>query len=325
MIFTLFMNIFVLVFSAINLISINAQGLRTDERRQTAFNFFRRNKYDIIFLQETHWTQEKHFSIQQEWKGPILLNDGIDSACSVAILFSEKLDLKPEHVKCDSHGRTLATVITIENLELNLVNIYAPRTDTERRKFYMDLENLLRPENNILAGDLNSIDNARMDKHGGNPHARNSANKILSAVSSRNNLFDVWRNSRKTLREYTWAGRNTRDNSIIRTRIDKFLINRSLSPFVSKTSIKPYPNSDHDLITLNIDFTQQERGKGFWHFNNSLLADPIFAEEITAFWTNWLKEKSKFKNPLKWWDKAKSHFKGIAIQRSTILCKIEQN
>jgi len=28
---------------------------------------------------------------------------------------------------------------------------------------------------------------------------------------------------------------------------------------------------------------------------------------------------------LKWWDKAKSHFKTIAIQRSTILCKIERN
>ena len=152
-----------------------------------------------------------------------------------------------------------------------------------------------------------------MDKHGGNPDVRNSANKILSAVSSRNNLFDVWRNRHKTLREFTWTGRHTRDNSIIRTRIDKFLISQSLSPFISKTSIDPYPNSDHNLIALNIDFTQQERG----------LDDPIFADEIKAFWSNWLKEKPKFKNPLKWWDKAKSHFKTIAIQRSIILPKID--
>jgi len=54
---------------------------------------------------------------------------------SLAILFSKKLDLKPEHVKRDCHGRTLATVITIENPEVNLVNIYAPHTDTESRTF----------------------------------------------------------------------------------------------------------------------------------------------------------------------------------------------
>ena len=62
MTFTFTLNIFSLVFKALHLISINAQGLRSDDRRQTSFNFFRCNKYDVIFLLETHWTQEKHLN-----------------------------------------------------------------------------------------------------------------------------------------------------------------------------------------------------------------------------------------------------------------------
>ena len=88
MTFSYSFNIILLVFRALNLISINTQGLRSDERRQSAFNLFCRNKYDIIFLQETHWTLDKHQTIQQEWKEPILFNDGSEFACGVALLFT---------------------------------------------------------------------------------------------------------------------------------------------------------------------------------------------------------------------------------------------
>lgn len=325
MTFSIFLHFFLLAFSAFNLISINTQGLRSDERRQSAFNFFRRNKYDIIYLQETHWTPDKHQIIQSEWKGTILFNDGSESACGVAILFTERLDYNLKHVKRDDQGRTLAALITFENIDFNLINIYAPRSDTDRRTFYADLDQFLQPENNILAGDFNSIDNPRMDKLGGDPDARNSANKILSTVSARFDLLDIWRNRNRNLRAYTWTGRNTRDHSIIRTRIDKFLVNRTLSPLVIKSSIDPYAHSDHDIISLSLDVTQQERGQGFWHFNNTLLHDPIFTEEVTAFWSNWLIEKQHYANPLIWWDKAKKHFKDIAIKRATQHRKIERN
>ena len=89
-----FSNSIILViftFSAINVISMNTQGLRSVDRRQTAVNFFRRNKY-IIFLQETHTTTDIHLEIQHEWRGTILFNDGSAAACGVAILFNERLD-----------------------------------------------------------------------------------------------------------------------------------------------------------------------------------------------------------------------------------------
>lgn len=55
------------------------------------------------------------------------------------------------------------------------------------------------------------------------------------------------------------------------------------------------------------------------------MSDPIFSEEISDFWSKWLKEKDKYENLLTWRDKAKQHFKRIAIARSTTLRKIKRN
>lgn len=56
--------------------------------------------------------------------------------------------------------------------------------------------------------------------------------------------------------------------------------------------------------------------------DNTLLADPIFTDEITTFWNNWLTEKQTH-NLLHWWDKAKTNFKQIAIQQSSKLRKLK--
>ena len=62
-----------------SLISINIQGVTT------AFNFFKKHKYDIIFRKETHWTPDIQDSIQRAWAGPIYFNKGNDSACGIGI------------------------------------------------------------------------------------------------------------------------------------------------------------------------------------------------------------------------------------------------
>ena len=36
--------------------------------------------------------------------------------------------------------------------------------------------------------------------------------------------------------------------------------------------------TDHSLVVMNMIFTHQERGRGFWKFNNSLLSDPAYVK-----------------------------------------------
>ena len=115
--------------------SINCQGLRSADRRQTAFSFFTRSRFDIIFLQETHWTADMEIELQRDWQGHVSCTHGTNSARDVAILISSRLDYKVKETKRDNEGRVLNLVIEMDEQTINLVNVYAPNTDTERRNF----------------------------------------------------------------------------------------------------------------------------------------------------------------------------------------------
>ena len=61
--------IFLLVPIMFILASINAQGLRLAERRRAAFSFFKQKHFDIILVQETHWTDDIRQDIERDWGG----------------------------------------------------------------------------------------------------------------------------------------------------------------------------------------------------------------------------------------------------------------
>ena len=306
------------------LISINSQGLRNSNRRHTVFNLVKHRKYDVIFLQETHWTDDLNDCILREWGGNILFNNFEYNARGTAILFSPTFDYRMYNNTSDPHGRTVQTLIEHADRKFNLINIYAPNTNAERRIYFHSISTFISStEDNILGGDFNCIADHKLDKLGGNPFARQTAITILNTITQQHNLTDIWRDRNRDVKKFTWTGKNTQ-NSFIHTRIDKFFISSSLTPFVTKTDISPFSFSDHDLIMLTLDLHTQPRGESYWLFNNNLLDDDFFVTEINQFWTNWLTRKNDFNTPLKWWDTAKHNFKNIAVKRSTQLSKCQR-
>ena len=317
--------LFYLLVTMINIASLNSQGLRSSDRRQTAFSFFRRNRLDIILLQETHWTVDLDIQIKHEWDGEVFFNHGTNTARGVAILINPRLDCIVRQIKRDNHGRILNILLEMDDCTFNMVNIYAPRTDNERQTFFVKLDDFISTEHeNIIGGDFNCIANQRLDKCGGNPNARHLAAGTLQAICTQFNLTDVWRDRHKDKRNYTWTGRHPINGSFIRTRIDKFIISRTINHFVTDTSIKSYMHSDHDYVSLTLNLENIKRGLGFWHFNNELLADAAFEAEIKDFWTVWQTKYDDFADPLVWWDKAKNNFKTIAIRCAKIRGKAKR-
>ena len=309
------------------LASINCNGLRCPDKRKMAFSFFKRKRFDIIFLQETHWTVDLDMQIKREWEGDAFFAHGTNSSRGVAILIASRLDYNEKQIRRDNEGRVLNMLLEIDDRTLNLINVYSPSKDSQRRAFFSDLNRFLSDSNdNNLGGDFNCIFDSRLDKLGGVPNARQSASVLLNALNTRFSLVDVWRERHKNERNFTWTGRDPRDPSLfIRTRIDYFFICKPVNQCVTATNIQPYPDSDHDCLTLTIDFERIERGPGYWHFNNELLADVVFQEEIERFWSNWVEEFENFADPFEWWEKAKLSFKRIAIRRATIIGKIRRH
>ena len=60
---------FILILLMTILASVNCNGLRCPDKRKLAFSFFKRNRFDIIFLQETHWSIDLDMQIKREWEG----------------------------------------------------------------------------------------------------------------------------------------------------------------------------------------------------------------------------------------------------------------
>ena len=174
------------------LASINCNGLRCPDKRKLAFSFLKRNRFGIIFLQETHWTVDLDMQRKREWEGDAFFAHGTNSSRGVAILIASRLDYNEKQIRRDNDGRVLNMLLEIDDRTLNLIK------HSQRGAFFSDLNRFLSDSNdNILGGDFNCIFNSRLDNLGGVPNALQSASVLLSALNTRFCLVDVLRERRK--------------------------------------------------------------------------------------------------------------------------------
>ena len=87
------------------LTSLNVRGLSNFKKRRTIFCWCRKMKSDMIFLQETHSTQEIERHWEREWGGKMLFSHGANNARGVIILVRNGFDYNVDTVKIDSQGR----------------------------------------------------------------------------------------------------------------------------------------------------------------------------------------------------------------------------
>jgi hypothetical protein len=92
----------------------------------------------------------------------------------------------------------------------------------------------------------------------------------------------------------------------------------SLAPKVSKVLIGDRMRSDHHIIGIYITLTEFPRGRGYWKFNQSLLADKLFRSQAEEFITDFFRHNIGTSDPFIVWDTFKCAFRGHAIQYSSI-------
>ena len=82
--------------------------------------------------------------------------------------------------------------------------------------------------------------------------------------------MDPWRVMNEEERKYTWRRLNPTKKQ---ARLDFYLVSNSIFSFVTDSDIVPGYRTDHSGIILKIKLQENERGKGYWKFNNTLLKD----------------------------------------------------
>ena len=87
---------------SLKLLSLNVRGLGNFRKRRAVFTWCRKQKADLIFLQETHTTKNYESQWKKEWGSSIMFSHGRTNARGVAVLIRSGLDIVIQHEHCDS-------------------------------------------------------------------------------------------------------------------------------------------------------------------------------------------------------------------------------
>lgn len=302
------------IVNTIKIATLNVNGISRHKKRTRIFNYLRSLKADIFCLQETHGAN-KNITDRwtEEWGGQAFWSHGSHKSRGTSILLRTNMDAQIISNIKDNDGRVMSIILNYQNFEANIISIYAPTDDTERRHFFRALQDFpTATQYVVVAGDFNCITDLKYDKDGGNPIRGLAGNKELTDWTKTLNLVDTWRVENPSIKGYTWFNAN---NSI-RTRIDKIFTQKTFAD-KTKTTVNVCPYSDHDAVMTTIKIPDSNpRGPGVWKMNTKLLKDKRYEHEIRSFTKHWMNEKDRDENPTKWWDDYKEHVKIISIKHA---------
>ena len=228
-------------------------------------------------LQDTHFTQREENYIRSQWGYECYFSCYNSQSRGVAIFINNTFDFKMNKVEHDINGNLLILNCKICDKDVTLINIYGPNRDNP--EFYHNLsEKMSNYENTlfILAGDFNLVLNPDMDSYNYvNLNNPNSRDKVIHMMTD-HGLIDCWRENHLETKEFSWFRRNP----IKKARLDFFLISENLFTEIDNSKILPGYRTDHSMIYISVEFGKFKKGTSYWKFNNSLLKDPVYINEI---------------------------------------------
>ena len=121
------------------IISLNARGISNYCKCRTTFTWLRKQKPDVVFLQETHSTQGNEVFWRKEWGAALFCSHGANNARGVAILIRNNFDCIVEESVIETNGRFIILRVLLSGESALLVNIYGPNRDNELVAFYQSL------------------------------------------------------------------------------------------------------------------------------------------------------------------------------------------
>ena len=175
-------------------------------------------------------------------------------------------------------------------------------------------ENLDEEENIIVGGDFNCPLDTLLDKKGGIMIPRKSVVASIGCIQSELDLVDIWRVKNPSTKSYTWSQKSPH----IFCSLDYWLISNNLHDLVRSVDIIPSIKTDHAVITLDLQNSDNEiKGPGFWKLNCALLEDDDYINDVSSKIPIWLAQGRKdLSDDRVIWDWLKYNIRAHAKQHS---------
>ena len=131
----------------------------------------------------------------------------------------------------------------------------------------------------IFGGDFNIIYDVKLDTDSGSPSLKLSSISKLESIKEYLNICDIFRVRFPDKRRFTYRSKNP----LLRRRLDYLFISNEQDNVLS-IDILPSVNTDHSAVYLKLEaLDEMNRGPSSWKFNNSLINDTTFVNEMSGF------------------------------------------
>lgn len=297
----------------VKLMSLNVNGLGNPIKRSKVLTKFKKEKADIIFMQETHLSQQEHEKLKRfGFKNTYYNSYEHSHRRGIAILVANKFKFELYKEIKEKDGRYLIVKGKIEEELITLVNVYAP-PDTSKLFFksLMDVIVLEAEGICICGGDFNVVLNHHLDTTNSKRNG-SKISKLINTAWDDIGYCDVWRHINPTLKNYTHYSAPHRTYS----RIDYFFMPKNDCYRVKDCSIGVAEVSDHSALYLTVQIEGRKRKTG-WRLNVGLLNNKANTEQIKLNIKEYIRINDNGEvDPSIVWDSLKAVMRGNLIALS---------
>ena len=147
----------IIIGTYISIIVLNVNGLNSPTKRPTLAEWIQKQDPYICCLQETHFRPQDTDRMKvRGWKN-IFHANGKQKKAGVAILISDKIDLKITKITRGKEGRYIIIKGSIQEEDIAVVNIYAPNIGAPQyiRQTLTNIKGEI--DSDIIVGDFNPL------------------------------------------------------------------------------------------------------------------------------------------------------------------------
>ena len=149
----------------------------------------------------------------------------------------------------------------------------------------------------ILCGDFNFV-TSLLDRNSSTfTSVDNNYRHEWGKIQLELELIDCFRVTNPKRRYYTY----THTNGTSRARLDRIYVSKDLVGKILTNTIDYASESDHKIVNVSLG-RNIEKGPGQWIFNNTLLKDDKFSDEIRAIIKDFVENKDDFGSKMVLWE-----------------------
>ncbi|CAI5636845.1 unnamed protein product [Oreochromis niloticus] len=294
----------------ITLVSMNVNGMNNPIKRSKVILKMRKLNANVIYLQETHLSQEEHDKLKK-----FGYRNSYYSTCKksrkrgVAILIKNSVNFECSKEIRDSEGRYIIVRGKLEGEAVTLINLYIPPESNQQNVKTLLTTVMSESEGTVLcAGDFNVVLDHRIDTTSTNGSKKSLA-RMVNTFMKEQGMVDVWREHHPLDKEYTHYSKTHNTYS----RIDYVLMNRWDLHRVNECTIGVADISDHCAIHLKLNLNSRRRHT-CWRLNLSCLNKKETKDQIKKDIKQYIEENSTEEiSPTVFWDAFKAVLRGKLI------------